>query len=1266
VSFASVVERLQTLENPYPGLRPFETQESHLFFGRDLQVAELVGRLERNRFVAVLGVSGSGKSSLVRAGLIPALERSRVSEAGRRWRMVITRPAGAPFERLAEELSKAGFDPAALEESSHGLIEVARQLPPDESLLVVVDQFEELFRYKDLPSMSEDARRRHDTLAADAAEFVQLLLAASRHQPPVYIVLTMRSDYLGDCAEFRDLPETLNDCQYLVPRMMREQRKEAIERPLGRVEIAPTLVQRLLNDAGDEPDQLPVLQHALMRTWSHWRTTDPDGKRRIEVQDYEAIGGLGGALNQHADDLLAGVPADIAATIFKRLTARGRSSRERRNPALLSELWAVCGADTPERQAEVTAVVEHFRRGEATFLTPRNGAIDGNTYIDITHESLIRQWRKLRDEWLPDEQKSAKTFQDLVDRAGNWSERKGELLIGLDLSDALEWDRERNKTSAWAKHYADESALKNVLAFIGASELQQREQVDRRKRERRRLGLAMGAAGLAVVTGLVVVVWVQAAAARDAREAAFKARILSVPSMRDPLARALLLAEMADHANDEEESTYLPIYQQAAAAAIPYAVFRYRDTDVVLATGFRRDGRAAVVLANGTLWSWRSDGRGDGTMEPIGRPVDTTGPPPTLTAAAFSRDGRWIAAGLLSGDVWVTPSDTIAAGPSSTPDDTGRRTSQESVSALAFSRDGRQLAAAFNDFSVRVWKLDGTRQGVLRSAPIRLSGAHVGTILSIDFDPTGTQVTTGSVDGTTRIWNIESQNQRLIAQDDEGSPATCVAFSADGAWVLSGYASGVIRIRNSDPHGISESPPVPVHAAPLTSAAFSPDGSKLVTASADRTARVWLLRSGQGFGDREPAALALVGAPTILTHDAKVTATAFSEDGTRIVTASADATTRLWRSESGEPRILGVHDGRVESVAFSPDEKRVLSASDDHTARIWSIDGSSSPLVLAGHGDWVRSAAFSPVDPLKVVTASDDGTVRLWDLAVAGKSRVSQEGDRVFSAAFSGDGARLVTAVADETARIWMMQSLAAGDRYNTHEQSKILELRHEDWVLGAAFSKDGSKVVTASRDGAARIWEPNRSLRDPIKRFLHPQGTTVFSAAFSPNGSRIVTASADGVARVWKTESMEDLDLRHAQEVTRAIFNSKGNLILTASKDGTARIWSADDGSERLELQHGTESVRAIDVDALDTQVVTGTADGVVRLWRVKLSALKDYLSHASTACLTTRTRAQFLGESQADARSRYEACERRYERTPARDDRHTAAPTGTGQPSQ
>ncbi len=399
---------------------------------------------------------------------------------------------------LAADLVSAGLDPSPLRQSSHGLIEVAGQLPPDETLLVVVDQFEELFRYKELRPITDDARQTRERQAADAAEFVQLLLEASRHHPPIYIVITMRSDYLGDCAEFRDLPETLNDCQYLVPRMTRLQRQQAIQGPLGRVQIAPSLVQRMLNDAGDEPDQLPVLQHALMRTWNRWRTADPKASRRIELQDYEAIGGFAGALNQHADELLADVREDLAACVFKRLTARSRSNRERRDPATLAELWAVCGAQTSEQQATVAALVDHFRSGHATFLRPLLGALTPDTYIDITHESLIRLWKKLHDEWLPQEQLAAKSLVDVAERATNWKHGTGEVLRGLDLIRIDEWDRARNKTAAWTRHYVDDVTGANVDEFVAASK---RSQARRVLRNRLLYGAAIGTVLVAVGWG---------------------------------------------------------------------------------------------------------------------------------------------------------------------------------------------------------------------------------------------------------------------------------------------------------------------------------------------------------------------------------------------------------------------------------------------------------------------------------------------------------------------------------------------------------------------------------------------------------------------------------------------------------------------------------------------------------------------------------------------------------------------------------------------
>ena len=561
MSFAAVVQRLQALENPYPGLRAFDIAESHLFFGRDAQVAELVGRLERHRFLAIIGVSGSGKSSLVRAGLIPALERGGVWEAARRWRRVVTQPAGAPFESLSADLAAAGLDGSRLRESSQSLTQIARQLPPDETLLVVVDQFEELFRYKSVTPTTTGSRVTRDRQASDAADFVQLLLEASRQHPAVYVVITMRSDYLGDCAEFRDLPETLNECQYLIPRMTRQQRQEAIELPLGRVSIAPSLVQRLLNDAGDEPDQLPILQHSLMRTWNHWRVSDPQQTRAIQLADYETIGGFEEALNRHAEELLGAVHKDVAACVFKRLTARGRDNRERRDPATLQQLWDVCGASTPDTRQQVKDVIDRFRGGDATFLRPRSGDVTPDTYVDITHESLIRLWKTLRDEWLPAEQLSVRTLSSLAERARDWTENRAEPLTGRDFERFAEWDRKRNKNRAWALHYVDEPALDAVERFLDES---------RRKEKTRLLKRRLVFSGK-VMLAVMAVIWIAGWYIESRQKEAQRARLAAEAEATAARATAEQAEKVAEVSELELQRVQSALVQrnQPVATAFP-------------------------------------------------------------------------------------------------------------------------------------------------------------------------------------------------------------------------------------------------------------------------------------------------------------------------------------------------------------------------------------------------------------------------------------------------------------------------------------------------------------------------------------------------------------------------------------------------------------------------------------------------------------------------------------------------------------------------
>ncbi|SVA53951.1 uncharacterized protein METZ01_LOCUS106805, partial [marine metagenome] len=302
--------------------------EEYLFFGRENQRKELIALLREQRFIAVLGTSGSGKSSLVRAGLLPALCGGVMTRAGSNWHIAVMRPGGRPVSNLAAVLHETGLldNPgcedlteldieATLIRSGLGLIEAARQLglKQNENLLIVVDQFEELFRF----NSSQSERGSRD----EAASFVKILVEAARQQElSVYVVLTMRSDFFGDCSQFEELAEAVNKGEYLVPRLNRENKKIAIDGPVrvGGGEIAPRLVQRLLNDLGDDPDQLPILQHALMRTWDHW-LADHKEAEPLDLRHYEATGGMAQALSRHADEVLAEAGSEEEKGLTRRL-----------------------------------------------------------------------------------------------------------------------------------------------------------------------------------------------------------------------------------------------------------------------------------------------------------------------------------------------------------------------------------------------------------------------------------------------------------------------------------------------------------------------------------------------------------------------------------------------------------------------------------------------------------------------------------------------------------------------------------------------------------------------------------------------------------------------------------------------------------------------------------------------------------------------------------------------------------------------------------
>jgi len=507
--------------NPFPGLRPFRTDEDYLFFGREGQSEEILRRLRLNRFVAVVGTSGSGKSSLVRAGLLPYLFGGFMSRAGSHWRVAIFRPASDPIGNLARALNDPAVigDAAADEEESKrksvllevalrrsglGLIEALRLSPLSQrdNLLIVVDQFEELFRF----SGAASSTRKEE----DAAAFVKLLLEAARQtELPVYVAITMRSDFIGDCARFRDLPEAVTAGLYLIPRMTREQRRAAIEGPVqvGSAAISRRLVNRLLNDGGDDPDQLPSLQHALMRAWAYWETRRRD-QEPIDVEDYLAIGGMANALSQHAEEAFAELPDErsrgIAKRLFQSLTEKGPDNREVRRPTKLADIAAMADAQIPE----VIAVIEYFRREGRSFLMPPSDvALDSESVIDISHESLIRGWDRLKT-WVEEEYESAKMYRRLAETAALHAEEKAALWHDPDLANALRWKSVEKPTAAWARCYSP--GFEEAMAFLEHSrrardQAAAEREIARRKRLRNARWYAATVSALFLIAGTAAI-----------------------------------------------------------------------------------------------------------------------------------------------------------------------------------------------------------------------------------------------------------------------------------------------------------------------------------------------------------------------------------------------------------------------------------------------------------------------------------------------------------------------------------------------------------------------------------------------------------------------------------------------------------------------------------------------------------------------------------------------------------------------------------------
>ncbi len=498
--------------NPFPGLRPFTVEECHLFFGREGQVDDILVKLSQSRFVSVMGYSGSGKSSLMYCGLIPVLFGGFVTQTGPYWNTILTRPGTSPIQNLAESIVEClvsrnristgdrqihkSIIHSVLRSGPHGLVEVSRYLQAHklENVFFMIDQFEELFRFHEAGS--------EDEAFNESQEYVNLILSAIQQRDvPVYAAITMRSDFIARCSVFPGLTHEINKSNYLVPQMSREQKKMVIEGPVavGGGKISQRLVKKLLSDMGKNQDQLPILQHALMRTWDYWMQNREEDEP-MDLRHYNAVGKISQALSQHANESIEELTPrekEIAEVLFKSVTEKSQENKGMRRPCQLSLVADLADADP----AEVINVVEHFRKPGRSFLMPPHYIpLKADSLIELSHESLMRIWNKL-DAWVEEEFESATMYKRLSNAAAMYQIGKTGLWRPPDLQLALNWQKKQRPTREWAQRY--DEAFERAIVFLDTSrityeaELKNQEMLQRRMlRRARATAVILGIAAL--------------------------------------------------------------------------------------------------------------------------------------------------------------------------------------------------------------------------------------------------------------------------------------------------------------------------------------------------------------------------------------------------------------------------------------------------------------------------------------------------------------------------------------------------------------------------------------------------------------------------------------------------------------------------------------------------------------------------------------------------------------------------------------------------
>lgn len=909
--------------NPFPGLRPFTPEESELFFGREKESEEVFSKLIKNRFITVTGASGSGKSSLVYCGVLP-----KIREMGRKesspWRIIIFRPGNDPFESLANaihsNIAETGLKEvpvetllADLHRESDGISTALKKhiIRGYEKILLVVDQFEELFRY-----------RTSDTggsFGTETGEFVENLVnAVSLSDSRVFTILTMRADFMGECAYYQGLTQLINRSNFLIPGMDRENFRQVIEGPVkyAGASIDESFVDTLLDDIDDHSDQLPVLQHALMRTWNHWKELK-DPERPVGYTDYDSVGTMRNAMSRHADEAYGELDnrgREICRKMFRAITERAPDNRGVRRPTVFSTLRSIIDCSTEE----LIQVIDKFRQPSRSFLTPANDVvINDASVIDLSHESLIRLWDRL-NAWVDEEALSIQMYLKLSEASSMYQHGKTGLMRPPELQLAINWRDREKPTLKWARRY--DPAFERAMVYLRTSEKEYLDEEERKlklqkkKVQRSRiLSILFGSATI-IALGLMISALIQKVSADRQKELAEKERILAEreKSQADSSAKAAIIRLQ------QSDSGALAARRDAEEAIRQNTLIRTR---LIIA---QRDADSALYVAR----------RADQTL------VTLTGQKNDATRLRMLSIGKSLSLRSLMLD--------------------GQKDLQILMAYQAYlfnkNHSGNDNDPDIYNGLYKVMKEYGDG--------FRSYSGFEGEIKSIAFLPGGNEFYAAGNDGKILKWDLTGENLDAYVVYTGEKVINTLAINPDATWLAAGEGNSSIHMIPLKSGGVKHK--LTAHTDRINSLNFSADGNYLYSASLDGRVLKWDLNA------RTCTNVTLPGV--------KINVADISSDGEYVAGINAQGNVMIWNTEISQDNFR-IETGlkNISTIRFKYDGKILAIGNTDGFVELWDISSKMKISGIRAHSGQINDIRFNNITG-QMVTAGSDKCIRIYDI----------------------------------------------------------------------------------------------------------------------------------------------------------------------------------------------------------------------------------------------------------------------------------------------